>query len=218
MAVDNPQPFAQNAPIPGVGQSYPLSNALFTLEPGKYTNAVDVQGKWVIARLDEKIPATTPPLEEVGMMVRGDLRLSEGQKMGREAAEKLIAQAQDLGSLAKAAEAAGRPLGKSESITRETSQISGMGIQFGIRDAVFALGPGQAVVPEPFTVLGDAIVVGPGETEMPSDEEIEEQSVPVREALLERGQREFLQRYVEELKALANIRVNTLLLEQIPPV
>ena len=218
LTVVEPEPFARNAMILEVGRSFPLANALFGLEAGSYTDAVDVEGKWVIGRLDEKIPPTIPPLEDVRMMIRGDLRRAEGERLGREAAEKLVAQARELGSLEKAAEADGLEVKTSEAITRESVQISGMGVQPGIRNAVFALTAKDATAPEPFTVLGDAIVVGPGETEMPSAEEIEEQSGPVRESLGQQARRELFRRYVDELKALADIRINTQLLEQLPPV
>ena len=71
---------------------------------------------------------------------------------------------------------------------------------------------------EPFVVLGDALVIGVGETTMPSDEELDEKLAQAHEVLVEESQNRLFRRYVEELKAAADIRVNAQLLEQLPPV
>ena len=83
LTVETPEPFAKNAAIPGVGRSFPLTNALFALEPGKYTDVTAVEKKWAIARLDEKAPSTIPALEDVRAAVVGDFRREKGRG-GRE--------------------------------------------------------------------------------------------------------------------------------------
>lgn len=218
IAVETPEPFAQNAPVPGIGRSFPLTNALFTLEAGKHTEVTPVEKKFVIARLEEKIPSTTPGLEDVRERVVSDFRREESSKAGQEAAKQLLAQAKELGSLEKAAEAAGREIATSESFSRQSPYIPGVGVNPDLKDAVFQLSEEKPIADETYAVLGDTVVVGVGETKMPTDEELTAKSEEVRENLLDQSRQQVFQSYVEELKAAATIQVNTQLLDQLPPV
>jgi len=218
MAVSTPEPFAQNAPIPGVGRSFPLAAALLGLEAGQRSDVFEVEKKWVIARLEEKIPKAIRPLEEVRELVRGELRRIEGEKKGKAAAEELLARARELGSLEAAAEAAGRTVETSQSVRRDGPYVPGMGLNQELKDAVFALGDDEPVADEVYVVLGDAMVVGLGEIDVPTDEEVSERMAQVRESLLRASRQNLLRRYVDELKAATNIQVNADLLEQLPPV
>ncbi len=213
-----PEPFAQNASVNGVGRSFPLTSALFTLEAGQVTEVTAVEKKWVIARLDEKVPSATPPLEDVRARVVGDLRSSEGEKAGKAAAAELIAKAKAVGSLEEAVEAAGRKIETSQSFSRQSPYVPGMGVNQPLKDAVFALTDANPVADEPFVVLGDAIAVGLGETTLPTDDELRAKMEETRKALLQQSQQRLFQRYVDELKAGAKIQVNAALLDQLPPV
>lgn len=218
LTVETPEPFAQNAAVPGIGRSFPLSSALFTVEAGSYTEVTPVEKKFVIARLDEKIPSTTPELEEVRERVVADYRRAEAEKAGAEAAKELLAKAKELGSLDKAAEAAGRTVETSQSFNRQAAYIPGMGVNQGLKDAVFALSDENPVADESFAVLGDNIVVGLGEATVPTEEELTAKMEEVRTALLDESQRRLFDRYIQELKANASVQVNTVLLDQLPPV
>ena len=218
LTVETPEPFAQNAAVPGVGRSFPLTSALFALEAGSHTPVTPVEKKFVIARLDEKIASTTPPLEDVRSRVVGDFRRKKGEEAGKAAAAELLAQAKEMGSLEKAAEAAGREVETSESFSRQGPYVPGMGVNQALKDAVFALSEESPVADEPFIVLGDALVVAVGETTMPSEDELSEKLEEAREVLVEESQDRLFRRYVEELKASADIQVNMQLLDQLPPV
>lgn len=218
LTIETPEPFAQNAAVPGIGRSFPLTSALFALEAGSHTPVTPVEKKFVIARLDEKVPSTTPPLEDVRSRVVGDFRRKKGEEAGKAAATELLAKAKELGSLEKAAEMAGRPVETSESFSRQGPYVPGMGVHQELKDAVFALSDASPVADEPFLVLGDALVIGVGETTMPSDEELQEKMEQAREVLVEESQNRLFRRYVDELKARADIQVNMQLLDQLPPV
>ena len=218
LTVATPEPFAQNATIPGVGRSFPLTMALFGLEAGKHTDVSAVEKKWVIARLDEKVPSQTPALEDVRSRVAGDLRRTEGEKAGQAAAKALLAKANELGSLAKAAEASGRTVETSQSFSRQGPYVPGMGVNQQLKDAVFGLTDDKPVGDESFTVLGDSIVIGLGDTNLPTDDELKEKLEQTRTALVEQSQQRLFQRYVDELKSGVKIQVNADLLAQLPPV
>ncbi len=218
LTVTTPEPFAQNEVIPGVGRSFPLSRSLASLEPGGYTEPTSVEGDWVIARLEEKIPSAIPPLEEVRARVVGDLRRAEGEKKSKAAAAELLARARELGSLEAAAEAVGRTVETSASVARPGPSVAGMGVNPGLKDAVFGLSEERPLADETFTYLGDALVVGLGEIDAPTDEEVDEKLEDARAALLAQSRQALFQRYLEELKAAAHVQVNTTLLEQLPPV
>lgn len=218
MVLQTPEPFAASAPIPGIGRSYPLTSALFDLEAGEHSDVSMVEKSWVVARMDERLPAETPPLEEVRSLVLGDLRRVEGEKKGKAAAEALLAQARELGSLEKAAEAAGRTIETSQALNRQGPYVPGMGVNQELKDAVFSLSDDSPLADRVFASLGDSMVVGIGEVDEPTETEIDEKLAGTRQVLLDESRQNLFRRYVAELKAETDIQVNTQLLEQLPPV
>ena len=164
------------------------------------------------------VPSQTPALEDVRSRVAGDLRRTEGEKAGQAAAKALLAKANELGSLAKAAEASGRTVETSQSFSRQGPYVPGMGVNQQLKDAVFGLTDDKPVGDESFTVLGDSIVIGLGDTNLPTDDELKEKLEQTRTALVEQSQQRLFQRYVDELKSGVKIQVNADLLAQLPPV
>ena len=218
LTIETPEPFAKNAPIAGVGRSFPLTNAIFDLEPGSNTDVTSVENNWVIARLDEKIPSVVPPLEEVRSKVVEDFRRAKAQEAGEAAAGEFLAKAKELGSLEKAAQAEGRTVETSQSFSRQGPYVPGMGVNQELKDAVFALSEAKPVADETFAALGDTFVVGVGESAVPADDEMSEKIEESRTALLRQTQQELFQRYVAELKAKAKVEINRQVLDSLGPV
>ena len=214
----DPPAIARGAVVEGLGRSIPLTEALFGLADGGTTGVVQVGERQVIGRLDAKNPSKTPPLEEVRSRVVADYRRAEAVKQGKAQAEALVAAAREAGSLDEAAAAAGREIQVSAEVERPGPFVASMGADPELKEAIFSLSEENPVAEGTFDFLGDAIVVGLGEVNVPSDEDVEISFSAERDALLRSSRIQLMRRYIDELKAAANVQINTVVLDQLPPV
>jgi peptidyl-prolyl cis-trans isomerase D len=215
LKLEQPAPLARNEAIPGVGRSYPLMTALFDLQPGSFTEPVNVNGTWVIARLVEKVPPALKDFAAVKEQVETQYRLEKGTERAKEAADKLLAAAQAAGSLEKAAKDDKREVSKAEGIPPASPYIPGIGNSQELKDALAGQEPG-GLVPHAFTVTGDSYVVALLSRDAPDEEKIKSQLAATKKQLIEQRQTSVFQRYLDGLKLRAKIAIDTQKLAQIP--
>jgi len=218
LTVERPAPLTRGEAFPSLGRSLPLTTALWELQPGGHTPPVDVNGTWVIGRLVEIVPSRIPEFAEVRDRVDATYRLQKGGEAAKAEAEKLHAAAKSEGSLAKAAEAAGKKVETTPPFARAGGFVPGVGSSQEVKDAAFALADDQKLAGQVFVVAGDAYVVELAEVSVPGDEAIAAKVDETKQQLLERRRNTTFQRYLAELKKKAEIRVDAQRLEQIPPV
>ncbi len=216
LAVEQPAPLERGDSLAGVGRSLPLTTALFDLAPGGVTEAIDVNGTWVVARLVEKLPAAAKDFAAVKEQVETAYRLEEGGKLARAAGEKLLAAAKQAGSLSQAAAAEKREVKTTDPFARAGAYVPGIGASQELKDAAFRLTESARLAPEVFPVGGDAIVAELERIDTPSQEKLDEQLAAVRKSMLEARRSEIFQRYLDELKLTAQVSVDRQRLEQMP--
>lgn len=216
LSVEQPPPLQRNDSIPGLGRSFPLTAALWGLEPGGVTQPVDVNGTWVVARLIEKLPSGPKDFATVKDQVETAYRLEKGSELARQAADKLLAAAKEAGSLEKAAKAEKREIQTSDAFARSGAYVPGLGGSQELKDAAFRLSESEPFPGQAFQVAGDSLVIAFKGLTTPSEEEIGKNLAEVRKSMLETRQSHVFQRYLDELKAAARISVDRQKLESMP--
>lgn len=79
---------------PGLPISQEAISAAFKLQPGQFSDPIKVGDKWVIVKLEEKIPAKKPVFDEVKELVRSELkRRKVEQSGGSQKAQQTLLQA-----------------------------------------------------------------------------------------------------------------------------
>lgn len=204
--VQEPAPLARNDTLAGIGRSFPLMNALFDLEVGEATEATDVNGTFVVAVLEEKVPAAIPELATVEAQVELDYRREHASVLAQTAADELLAAAQ-AADLATAAAAAERDVQESEGFVRGARVIQGIGSDDALRDAAFALVPEAPLAERSFVIDEDAFVVALAGRDLPEGEELDSAVERTREQMENRSRSAVLQRWIAELRADAEIRI-----------
>ena len=209
LEVQTPSPLARRDTVAGVGRSFPLMNALFALGEGEATEVIEVQGKQVVAVLQEKIPARIPELAEVRPAVERAYKDAQAIVLAQAAADAFLEKARTGESLDAVAVAEGRTLNLSEPFSRSEQFIKPMGGNRKMRDAAFALGPDASLIEESFEIGGDIYVAAVSKREVPSGEDLEQQVAEVRDQMTLSRREEVFQRYVEELRARAVVEIYT---------
>lgn len=141
---------------PGIGQSVQLNTVTASLDEGELSDVLELQGQFVVLRLDNVYPAGTRPLDEVRVQILNRLRQ---EKRSNVAADRLNATLQAAGGdLQAAADQLETQVGEATNIRLDGSVITGLGrepvligalseIKKGTRSAVIS-GAGAAYVVE----------------------------------------------------------------------
>lgn len=141
---------------PGIGQSVQLNTVTASLDEGELSDVLELQGQFVVLRLDNVYPAGTRPLDEVRVQILNRLRQ---EKRSNVAADRLNATLQAAGGdLQAAADQLETQVGEATNIRLDGSVITGLGrepiligalseIEKGTRSAVIS-GAGAAYVVE----------------------------------------------------------------------
>ncbi len=218
LRVDRPEPIARGGALPGIGTSFAVNNALWDLAPGSVTDPIDANGTWVIAKSIEKIAPAPKPFDSVKEQVETAYRLQEGQKLAREAAQKLLEAAKSDGSLFKAAAAQHGSVERSEAFQRGGPFIPGLGAASDLKEKAFALSDGKKIPDDVVEVAGDSVVMELAEVQAPSDDDVKKQMAQVKKSMLEQRRGGVFTRYLQELKKKAQIVVDRQKVDALPSV
>jgi len=218
LSVDRPDPVARTDSLPGLGRVPALLNAVFELEPGAYTDPIQVNDTWVIATLKEKIASTIPDLAKVRDRVESAYRLERGGELAKAAADKFLQDATAKGTLEAAATADKRKVEDTGSFVRAGAYIPKIGSSQALKDLAFRLTDPGKPASQVFVVATDAYVVALKERTEPNEEEITKQMEDTRKSMLERRRQAAFTAYLKELKEKAKVQVDPERLAEIPVV
>jgi hypothetical protein len=105
----------------------------------------------------DRVEAHTPPLEEVRARVEADARRDRGEAAAKEAAEKLLARAREVG-LEQAAAESHATVEETGAFDRQAATLPKIGPVADLRADAFGLDPGKPLAPKVYFAGGDAIV------------------------------------------------------------
>ncbi|MEO2167425.1 MAG: peptidyl-prolyl cis-trans isomerase, partial [bacterium] len=212
--VEEPAPLARSDSLAGIGRSFPLLNAIFALESGGVTDAVDVNGTIVVAVLEAKIPAAIPDIATIESRVEIDFRREKAGPLAEAAAASFLETAKSATDLASAADADGRSLDESPLFARRVATVPGIGADADLKNAAFSLSAEAPLADRIFVVGDDAFVVALADRELPEADDLEAQIEETRTAMANQRRSEVMQRYINELRLAANIEIYTENLER----
>ena len=157
--------------------------------------------------VEEKIPARIPALAEVQTKVERAYRDERAKALTQQAANEFIERVRAGQSMEAVASAEGRELRTSQPFLRSEPFIKPMGGSRQMRDAAFALGPDASLLDQAFAIGGDFFVASVSQRETPSVADLGEQLAELRDRMTLSRREEVFQRYVDELRARAEVRI-----------
>lgn len=194
--------FAAGAEIPQVGRVKAFADAAFNLDEGEVSDLIETDDAIYMLTPFERKEPSVPPLAEIHDKVEADARKTAGERLAKEAAEKLLSSAKEIG-LDKAAAAAGTKLDETGNFDRRAGMVPKIGAASDLRAEAFALTTDAPLGQHVYVATGDAFVVAL-KARTPADmKELETAKTSIHEQLLQQRRQAVLTAFMGHLKERA---------------
>ena len=203
--VQTPPPFARNEPISGLGPRPELAKLAFASEPGEVGEIVTETPGYAVFTVEEYIPSAIPELSAVRAKVESDLRIQRAAEAAKQRAEQLLAALKEKPDLDALAGRENLKVEESTGIGRAGPYLPNLGSAQDLKDASFKMTPQAPVVPAVYQVNGDAVIAVLA-SRVPADEgRFDSDKKALLDRVQQRAEAAAVQRFVEQLKAKAQI-------------
>jgi len=190
--------------ISGIGQSRQILNYLQTADEESISQPIELSNQFVVLKVTEITPEGTRPFDEVRSQIRNEVLIEQRKEQIAARVEDLLASNSSLEALA---EAAGKEITGYEGLSMGASVIEGAGREPEIVGAAFGLEEGE----RSGALIGNSAVFVlrlEGKTEPDLDNLTTADRQKIRRQLQQQKSATFMQVWMEQLKAEADIEDN----------
>ena len=190
--------------ISGIGQSRQILNYLQTADEGDISQPIELSNQFVVLKVTEITPEGVRPFEEVRDQIRTVVLIEKRREQVAARVEQLLAANNTLESLAAEA---GKEVATYEGLTMSSEVIEGAGREPEIVGAAFGLEEGE----RSGALNGNSavfVVRVDGKTEANPDNLTTASRQQIRRQLQQQKSSTFMQVWMEQLKAEADIEDN----------
>ncbi len=202
-------PFASDGYIDGIGRNKEIINIALLLEENKLAKPVITDDGVLLFGLKDRIASHIPEFADVKDMVTASYRANESSELARAAAEKLVTDLRDGGTLAKLAEKAKYKVEETGEFTRTYSPfVPRLGSSEELSTAAFELGDEQTAIDQFFEIQNRFVVAEIKEhiaADLTQLDETKRQEL--YKSILTRKQNEAIEQHLAELRSAATIEI-----------
>lgn len=207
LTVQAPPPFGRNEAIGGLGQRPELAKQAFTTDAGDVGEIITEPSGYTIFAVDEHIPSAVPDLAAVRAKVEADLRHARAGEAARQHADALLATLKGKPDLDALAQQEHVKVEESNQVGRFGSYVPNLGNAQELKDAAFRLTLDAPVAPGVYEASGDA-VIAVLTAKIPADpSRFDAEKKALKDRLQQRAESTAMQRFLEQLKAKAQIEL-----------
>ena len=199
--------FARDGYIDGIGSNAEIINAAHLLEENKLAKPVATDDGIILFALKERVASHIPELDEVKDLVTASYQATEAVKLAKAAAEELVADLVDGGSLVKLAKRGKYTVEETGEFTRTYSPfVPRLGTSEELSTAAFEVKEGETAIDQLFEIQKRFVVVEVKER-IAADVTLldEAKRAELQKTILSRKQNEAVANRLEELRSAATI-------------
>lgn len=190
--------------IPGLGSSQITMDALDNLSRNNISDPIELNDRFIVVQLLERIPSGLRPLEEVRQQVENAVRIEKRKEILYDRVRDLRAQNQDIESLTAAS---GKEIVVATDVRLASNTLEGAGREIKVIGSIFGLEIGQVSGP----ILGEnaIFVIHADDISMVDEAAMTStQRNEIRSQLEQQKFMSFNQVFIDRLKEEATIRDN----------
>ena len=199
--------FARDGYIDGIGSNAEIINAAHLLEENTLAKPVATDDGIILFALKERVASHIPELDEVKDLVTASYQATEAVKLAKAAAEELVADLVDGGSLVKLAKRGEYTVEETGEFTRTYSPfVPRLGTSEELSTAAFEVKEGETAIDQLFEIQKRFVVVEVKER-IAADVTLldEAKRAELQKTILSRKQNEAVANRLEELRSAATI-------------
>ncbi len=199
--------FARDGYIDGIGSNAEIINAAHLLEENTLAKPVATDDGIILFALKERVASHIPELDEVKDLVTASYQATEAVKLAKAAAEELVADLVDGGSLVKLAKRGEYTVEETGEFTRTYSPfVPRLGTSEELSTAAFEVREGETAIDQIFEIQKRFVVVEVKER-IAADVTLldEAKRAELQKTILSRKQNEAVANRLEELRSAATI-------------
>jgi peptidyl-prolyl cis-trans isomerase D len=198
--------FSMDEPVPEVGGDPKLMQSIFSLGQGDVSEVLDVQGKLYLFQITDRKPSALPELTEVKDQVKEDLASKLAAVEAKSAAEKVLAKLKTGADWAAVAKEGRLAPATTELFSRQ-SPATDLGYDQELLEAAFGLSQKKVYPDKVFENDKGVFVIRYEGSESIDNTKFEEEKDRYRKSLSQARQQILLQKWLEGLRAKAEVKI-----------
>lgn len=200
--------FSRTDPVPMIGNDAKLTETVFSIDKGETSSLIEQKNKFYILQVVDKKPSSLPEMNEVFDKVKEDYISSVAGQEAKSAAEKHLAALREGKSWDEMAKEANVTPVTVDFFSRR-DPIPQIGYLPDMQEAAFALSEQKRFPEKVFESANGAFVIRWEAYEAVAEEDYQKEKERYRFALEQSKQRRVFQKWLEGLRAKAEIEIVT---------
>jgi peptidyl-prolyl cis-trans isomerase D len=209
------RPFTTGEMLPEIGQAPEFYKTALSLSPKAISPVVEGTMAYYVLKIKERTEAAVPPLDTVRPKVEKNLQESKAHDMAMEKAKSLLEKLKKEKDIAKVAQQNDLKLEETGWFPRSAAQLPKMGEPLEAKAGGIALSAQKPFPDKPYAQK-DAVYILAFKASQGADmERFDKEKEQLTNQALGESRQQVMQRFVENLKAKAEIKIHPGALEEI---
>jgi peptidyl-prolyl cis-trans isomerase D len=209
------RPFTSGETLPEIGQAPEFYKTALSLSPKAISPVIEGTNAYYVLKIKERTEAAVPSLDAVRSKIEKNLTESKANHMALEKARSLLEQLKKEKDIAKVAQQNGLKLEETGWFLRSAAQVPKIGELGEAKAGGIALSAQRPFPDKAYTQKDAAYVVAFKASQGADMGQFDKEKEQLRNQALGESRQQVMQRFVENLKAKADIKIHPGVLEEI---
>jgi peptidyl-prolyl cis-trans isomerase D len=209
------RPFTSGEMLPEIGQAPEFYKIALSLSPKAISPVIEGTNAYYVLKIKERTEAAVPSLDTVRAKIEKNLTESKANSMALEKAKSLLEQLKKEKDIAKVAQQNGLKVEETGWFLRNAAQLPKIGELGEAKAGGIALSAQKPFPDKPYAQKDAAYVVAFKASQGADMAQFDKEKEQLRNQALGESRQQVMQRFVENLKAKAEIKIHPGALEEI---
>ncbi|HEY6368808.1 MAG TPA: SurA N-terminal domain-containing protein [Candidatus Binatia bacterium] len=209
------RPFTSGETLPEIGQAPDFYKTALSLSPKAISPVIEGTNAYYVLKIKERTEAAVPSLDTVRSKIEKNLTESKANNMALEKAKSLLEQLKKEKDIAKIAQQNGLKLEETGWFLRSAAQLPKIGELGEAKAGGIALSAQKPFPEKPYAQKDAAYVVAFKGSQGADMAQYDKEKEQLRNQAVGEGRQQVMQRFVENLKAKADVKIHPGALEEI---
>jgi len=215
ISVNVTRPFTSGEMLPEIGQAPEFYKTALSLSPKAISPVIEGTNAYYVLKIKQRTEAAVPSLDTVRAKIEKNLTESKAHDVAMEKAKSLLEQLKQEKDIAKVAQQNGLKLEETGWFLRSASQLPKIGEPLEAKAGGIALSAQKPFPDKPYTQKDAAYILAYKDSQGADMERFKKEKDQLTNQALGESRQQVMHRFIESLKAKAEIKIQPGALEEI---